>query len=46
MHAHNLFVNQGDQRHLVETIIEGLPKRQPVSALDLIEEAVYTGNRL
>ena len=43
MHAHNFLVNKCDQRHMVEALIESLPKTNFVSSLDFVEEAVDSG---
>jgi hypothetical protein len=46
MHAHNLFINECDQWHVVEAIIEKLPECNFVASLDLVEESINAGNSL
>ena len=46
MHAHNLLIDQCYQRHVVERVVEGLPQRELVSPLDLVEESVDARRRL
>mgnify|MGYP000939168349 CR=1 FL=1 len=46
MHAHNLFINEGHQGHVVEAVVEQLPQRNFVSPLDFVEEPVNPGNGL
>ena len=40
VHTHYLLVDEGDQGHVIEAIIELLPERDLVSSLDLVEEAI------
>lgn len=42
MHAHNFLVNQGDQGHVVEAIVECLPERKLIPSFDFVEEAIYS----
>ena len=46
MHAHNLFVNKSDQRHVIETIIKLLPETDFVSSFYLVKESVNTRDSL
>ena len=46
MHTHNLLINKCSQWHVIETIIECLPQGKFISAFDLIEETVDSGNGL
>lgn len=46
MHTHDLFVNKGYQRHVVETIPEGLPKGNFVSSLNFVEKSIDSGDSL
>jgi hypothetical protein len=46
VHAHDLFVNEGDQRHMVKAIIELLPERDFVPSLDFVKEPINTRDGL
>ena len=46
MHAHDFLVHEGDERHVVEAIVECLPEGELVPSLDLIKEAVNAGDGL
>ena len=44
MHAHDLLINEGHKRHVIEAIVERLPERKFVPTLDLIKEPINPGN--
>lgn len=46
MHAHDFLVDEGDEWHVVEAIVECLPEGELVPSLDLVEEAINAGDRL
>jgi hypothetical protein len=46
VHAHNLFIDQGYERHVVKAVVECLPKRNFVSSFDFIEESIDSSNCL
>jgi len=46
VHAHDFLVHKGDERHVVEAIVECLPEGELVPSLDLVKEAVNAGDSL
>ena len=46
MHAHDLLVNECDEGHVVEAIVECLPEGELVPSLNLIKEAINAGDGL
>jgi hypothetical protein len=46
VHAHNFFVDQGNERHVVKAVEECLPKCNFVSPFDFIKESIDSGNSL
>ena len=40
MHAHNFFIDQCNQRHVVKALIKCLPESNFVAPLDFVEETV------
>lgn len=46
VHTHDLLVDEGYQRHVVEAIPKGLPESDLVPSLNFVEESVNPGNGL
>ena len=46
MHTHDFLVNQGNQWHMIERVVESLPQRYFITSLDLVEETVDPSDSL
>ena len=46
MHTHDFFVDQSNQWHMIERVVESLPQRYFITSLDLVEEAVDPSDSL
>lgn len=46
VHAHDFFIDESDQRNMVEAITESLKQWDFISSLDFIEEPVNSSNGL
>ena len=46
MHTHDFFVDQGNQWHMIERVVESLPQRYFITSLDLVEETVDPSDSL
>ena len=46
MHTHDFFVDQCNQWHMIERVVESLPQRYFITSLDLVEEPVDPGDSL
>ena len=46
MHAHDFFINPGNERHVIKAVEELLPERKFISSFDFVEETINSSDRL